>query len=118
MTEERKIKIGKRIGKIRISMDMNKRKFADLIGIPNQNLSSIEKGKLGISLDKLISICEKLNQSADYILFGKEVVTVEQQIKDIVLAELLNYKGKDLDIAISIIKSILNKLNLDDVKKM
>lgn len=115
MTEDRKKEIGERLEEIRISMKLNKREFAVLIGVPNQNLGRIEKGDLGISLDKLISICEKLNQSADYLLFGKEMRSIDHQIRDIVLAELLNYKGEELDIAMEIVKAILNKLELNDI---
>jgi len=66
-----KFEIGKRITEIRKSMNMNKEQFARLIGMSGQYLGTVERGVNGLSLDKLIAICEKTNTSADYILFGK-----------------------------------------------
>ena len=66
-----KFEIGKRITEVRKSMNMNKEQFAKLIGMSGQYLGTVERGINGLSLDKLIVICEKTNTSADYILFGK-----------------------------------------------
>lgn len=66
--------IGKRITEIRKSMNMNKEQFAKLIGMSGQYLGTVEKGVNGLSLDKLIVICKKTNVSADYILFGKQII--------------------------------------------
>jgi len=67
-----KIEIGKRITEIRKNLNMNKEQFAKLIGMSGQYLGTVERGVNGLSLDKLIVICEKTNISADYILFGKQ----------------------------------------------
>ncbi len=69
-----KIEIGKRITEIRKNMNMNKEQFAKLIGMSGQYLGTVEKGVNGLSLDKLVTICEKANISADYILFGKQTI--------------------------------------------
>ena len=68
--------IGKRISDLRKSMDMNKEQFAKLIGISGQYLGTVEAGVHGLSLDSIITLCENTNVSADYILFGKEHITV------------------------------------------
>lgn len=70
-----KIEIGKRITEIRKNLNMNKEQFAKLIGMSGQYLGTVEKGVNGLSLDKLITICEKTNISADYILFGKQNIS-------------------------------------------
>lgn len=67
--------IGKRISDLRKSMDMNKEQFAKLIGISGQYLGTVESGVHGLSLDSMITLCERTNTSADYILFGKENIT-------------------------------------------
>lgn len=69
-----KIEIGKRITEIRKSMNMNKEQFAKLIGMSGQYLGTVEKGVNGLSLDKLVVICKKTNVSADYILFGNQII--------------------------------------------
>lgn len=66
-----KEEIGKRITEIRKSLNMNKEQFAKLIGISGQYLGTVENGVNGLSVDKLMILCEKTNTSADYLLFGK-----------------------------------------------
>lgn len=72
-----KEKIGKRIAEIRNNMGLNKEQFAKLIGISGQYLGTVENGINGLSLGKLITLCEKTNTSADYILFGRRNFTEE-----------------------------------------
>lgn len=66
-----KEEIGKRITEIRKGLNMNKEQFAKLIGISGQYLGTVENGVNGLSVDKLMTLCEKTNTSADYLLFGK-----------------------------------------------
>ena len=92
--------IGKRIEKIRLSMDLNKEQFAKLIDIPGQNLGLIERGETGISRDKLINVCIKTGVSADYILFGKiDNRNLTEKINSI----FSTYSQKELKIALDII---------------
>lgn len=72
-----KKEIGERISKLRRDMNMNKEQFAKLIGISGQYLGTVEAGVHGLSLDSIITLCEKVNCSADYILFGRENITDE-----------------------------------------
>lgn len=67
-----KKEIGKRITKIREDLDLNKEEFAREIGISSQYLGMIEKGNNCLSVEKLKTLCEYTNLSADYILFGRE----------------------------------------------
>lgn len=64
--------IGKRIKSIRESMGMTKEEFARCIGISGQYLGIIERGGSFLSIEKLKSLCDLTNLSADYILFGKD----------------------------------------------
>lgn len=72
-----KIEIGKKITEIRKSMNMNKEQFAKLIGMSGQYLGTVERGINGLSIDKLVTICQKANVSSDYILFGKPNISVQ-----------------------------------------
>lgn len=67
--------IGKRITEIRQSMNLNKEQFAKLIGISGQYLGTVENGSNGLSIQKLVTLCERTNTSADYILFGTKSIT-------------------------------------------
>lgn len=64
--------IGKRIKNIRESMKMTKEDFAKAIGISGQYLGIVERGGSCLSVEKLKSLCDLTNLSADYILFGKD----------------------------------------------
>lgn len=54
-----KEEIGKRITEIRKGLNMNKEQFAKLIGISGQYLGTVENGVNGLSVDKLMALCEK-----------------------------------------------------------
>ena len=67
-----KQEIGKRIKNIRENMNMTKEDFAKSIGISGQYLGIVERGGSCLSVEKLKSLCDLTNLSADYILFGKD----------------------------------------------
>ena len=46
--------------------------MAEKIEMNPQNLSCLERGVTGMSISSLIAICDALDVSADYILFGDE----------------------------------------------
>lgn len=70
-----KKEICERIINIRRNMNMSKEQFGRLIGISGQYLGTVEAGVHGLSMETFISLCEKTNTSADYILFGKENIS-------------------------------------------
>ncbi|MGN1301758.1 MAG: helix-turn-helix domain-containing protein [Clostridia bacterium] len=66
-----KKEIGIRVKEIREKkMHMTKVQFADLIGMKNQYLGTVENGQRGLTVEKSIEICEKANVSCDYLLRG------------------------------------------------
>ncbi len=68
-----KIEIGSRVKEIREKkMHMTKVQFANLIGMKNQYLGTVESGLRGLTVEKAIEICEKANVSCDYLLRGLE----------------------------------------------
>lgn len=77
-----KSEIGKRVSEIRKGMNLNKEQFAKLIGISGQYLGTVETGVHGLSLNTFMTICEKTNTSADYLLFGRRNIT-DENIKNV-----------------------------------
>lgn len=66
-----KKKIGARVKEIRENkMHMTKVQFANLIGMKNQYLGTVENGQRGLTVEKVVEICEKANVSCDYLLRG------------------------------------------------
>jgi transcriptional regulator with XRE-family HTH domain len=66
----KKSDVGQRIRHLRVVNDYTQAEFAEAIDISINFLSEIENGKKGLSQDTLAKICQQLNASADYILFG------------------------------------------------
>ncbi len=79
--DELNAEIGARIKEIRLKRNISQDVLAEKIGVCNgAHLSNIERGYSGISIKKLISICEALNIEADYILFGVSSNNVETSL--------------------------------------
>lgn len=62
--------MGIRIRNKRKSLKMKQLKLAELLGISNNHMSSIENGKVAPSLDIFINICKSLEIRPDYLLLG------------------------------------------------
>ncbi len=63
--------LGKRIAARRKDLKMTQEQLAESIGLSLQSVSCIELGKKGVRPENLIKICERLDISSDYLLFGK-----------------------------------------------
>lgn len=64
------VSIGQRIAKRRNQAGLKQNLLAEMIGISNNYLSSIERGKEKPSLEILINICIALQVTPDYLLMG------------------------------------------------
>ena len=98
-----KVAMGRRIGHIRHEMKMNKEQFSKLIGMTGQQLGTTEHGTTGLSIERLVKICEVAGVSSDYILFGKENDLLESEIKN----NLLDYNEDNLNTALMIVKALI-----------
>ncbi len=63
------IEIGRRIKNARETAGLTQDRFAELIDMGPKNLSSVERGQVGISIATLQRICRVLSISSDQILF-------------------------------------------------
>lgn len=62
--------IGQRIARRRIQTGLKQNTLAEKIGISNNYLSSIERGKEKPSLEIIVNICNSLQVTPDYLLMG------------------------------------------------
>lgn len=62
--------LGQRIARRRIQIGIRQNALADRIGISNNYLSSIERGKEKPSLEIIVKICNVLHVTPDYLLMG------------------------------------------------
>lgn len=64
--------IGDRVKTVRESKGWNQPELAEKMGVSTQTIGNIERGAKGTKLSNFIKLCEILEVSADYILFGKK----------------------------------------------
>lgn len=62
--------IGCRIAERRKHQCISQQYLAEILGISNNHLSSIERGKAGPSLEVLVGICNALRITPDFLLMG------------------------------------------------
>ena len=64
------VSIGQRIARRRIHAGLKQNALAEKIGISNNYLSSIERGRENPTLETFIAICKVLQVTPDYLLMG------------------------------------------------
>lgn len=65
------VNMGMRIAQQRKVLCLTQEQLADKMGVSLQTVSCIELGKKAIRPENLANLCNYLNVSADYILYGK-----------------------------------------------
>jgi transcriptional regulator with XRE-family HTH domain len=71
MDKELNKEIGRRVRFARDSAGYTQDKLADSVNVSVQFISDFERGKVGASVETIISICNALHVSTDYVLMGK-----------------------------------------------
>lgn len=100
--KEINVKIGNQIKLARETAGLTQEKFAELVSLAPKNVSDIERGVVGISIGKLIRICEILGVSSDTILFG----TASGNNVDDLTDRLKNLPPEQFEIALDIINKL------------
>ena len=100
--ETKKEEIGGRIKVLREKMQLNQKQFAELIGMKTQYLSNVEKGLNGITIDKLIKICNITGTSSDYIIFGTDNISSHQ-----IHENISKYSSDQISMAFELVKDIV-----------
>ena len=67
--------IGKNIKKLRVEKGLKQQELADLLGLSQGSIALIEGDKSKITIDSLILLCQKLDVSADKLLFDIDGVS-------------------------------------------
>lgn len=97
------IEIGLRIRNLREEAKLSREKLAELSFISTQFLSDIETGKKGMTVTTLKKICNALNVSSDYIVYGNNDVNLNN------IAKMMTDMDKEKQLRIkSIFKEIIN----------
>ena len=73
------VQIGERIRKLREQNNWSRDIFSEKIGISEIYLCQIEKGQKNGSLPLIVKICETLNISLDFLIYGDNSIDVNKQ---------------------------------------
>lgn len=66
--EFNRAEFGQRLYALRKQKKLSQDGLAAVLGVTHTQISDLEKGKTGTTLDKLFAICKYFNVSADYLL--------------------------------------------------
>lgn len=80
-------KISRRIREVRISKGLTQEYIANAACVNPSHISNIENNKVKISLPTLVSVCNAMGVTVDYILSG-EYVNPGSSLEDSILLEL------------------------------
>ncbi|MCR5249353.1 MAG: helix-turn-helix domain-containing protein [Lachnospiraceae bacterium] len=72
--------IGNRIRDLRELHHITQEDLAEKLSLSTKHISEVERGLSSFSLDRLIDICELLDTSLDYLVFGKNAAGTEAYI--------------------------------------
>ena len=75
--EYSKKEVGKRLRDIRCKLNLTQERFAEMLDISTQLYKKMELGENNISLNTLNKMKDKLDFSADYLLFGERDTLVD-----------------------------------------
>lgn len=98
--------MGARIRIRRKELQIKQAELAEVLGISNNHMSSIENGKQKPSIDIFVGICNCLNVSPDYLLLG---VMHPQNIPQDIADKLLLCSSSDVDLAREFIELLVRR---------
>jgi len=70
-----KITIGDRLKKVRLKAGLKQKDIAEMFGLKMPGYNRIERDKVKLTLDHLITLKEKLGVSIDWLITGEAVVS-------------------------------------------
>ena len=94
--EDRQAGIGARIQKLRQLHNLTQEEFAEMLDISGKHVSSVERGRSRLSLDKLVLACEYLDCTMDYLVLGKGPQDTETYIPDSVIETFTRSDEKEI----------------------
>ena len=97
---------GQRMKQKRKEMHLTQSKLAELLGISNNHVSSIENGREKPSIDLLYKICDMINTTPDYLLLGS---TRLNNVSKNIIDSLKLCSNEDLDIINEIVQLYVRK---------
>lgn len=105
--------IGKRLKELRIEKGLSQQELGDAIGVTKVSICGYENGSRIPNIEKLSSLAEKLETTADYLL-GREVKIIDENDNSYV--GTISYEDIGLILELRHYPNLYNKL-IKDVKR-
>lgn len=97
-------KLGKRIREERLRLNLTQEHLSEEIGISTAYLGQIERGERNITLDKLITLTNRLGVTVDFLLSDYVTVANEDLYQKIMLQLFDGRSKKEKELAVNIVK--------------
>lgn len=97
-------KLGKRIREERLRLNLTQEHLSEEIGISTAYLGQIERGERNITLDKLITLTNRLGVTVDFLLNDYVTVANEDLYQKIMLQLFDGRSTKEKELAVNIVK--------------
>lgn len=104
-----KEKVGQRIRKQRNALDISREQMAEHIGRVPRFCGDIERGKVGMSIETMLGICNLLKLSPNDLLLDQEANTPGDETA-LILAALHNCTEKQRQDALALLRLFLNAI--------
>lgn len=102
--------VGLRIRRARKAKDYTQEYVSEICGITSKQISQIETGNSGFTISTLTHLCNLLEVSSDYILFGNSV----EHFKDPILGSVSNLNNEQKEILDEIVRLFVKSCNNKD----
>ena len=92
--------MGKRMAQKRKERGMTQEMVADLAGITHQQYNKVENGKSCLGSDSLKRICDALQTSPDYLIYGTRSSDISVEVNEL----LKNMSDKQIETALRMLR--------------
>ena len=97
-------KLGKRIREERLRLNLTQEHLSEEIGISTAYLGQIERGERNITLDKLITLTNRLGVTVDFLL-NDYVTAANEDIYQKIMLQLFDGRSKkEKELAVNIVR--------------
>lgn len=101
--------VGANIKREREKANFTQEQFSELMGIGPKSLSSIERGVVGVSLTKLLRICDILHISANVLLYEQ----TQQNDVDSITLQLTTLSAEQFEIVSNVMTNLIRAFSLE-----
>ncbi|WP_373231837.1 helix-turn-helix domain-containing protein [Cohnella sp.] len=105
-----KKKVGQRIRKQREALEISREQLAERIGRVPRFCADIERGKAGMSIETMFSICNLLKLSPNELLLGQEENATPYDETALIMAALNQCTEKQRKDALALLKLFLTAI--------